>query len=54
MDEFIDRKGKPSNLDPHLAKDLRSHHANLGIDPIDWHTTYRTQHAWKQPEPEEA
>lgn len=52
-DEFIDRKGRPSNLDPNLAKDLRSHHGNFGIDPQDWTTTYRGAHFWKQPDPEE-
>lgn len=54
MDEYIDRKGKPSSLDPFLAKDLRSHHGNLGIDGVDWNTTYRTQHYWKQPDVEES
>ena len=49
MDEFYDMKGRPSKLDPALAKDLRSHHSNLGIDNMRWGTTYRDQHAWKQP-----
>ena len=53
LDEFIDRQGRPSALDPNLAKDLRSHHGNLGTDGQDYNTTYRTAHYWKQPSPEE-
>ena len=30
---FNDPKGRPSNLDPILAKDLRIHHFNLGSHP---------------------
>lgn len=47
--DFAGKKGAPSNLDPSLAKDLRSHHTTLGIDRADWGTTYRGQHYWKQP-----
>lgn len=49
MDTYLKTNGKPSKLDPSLAKDLRSHHSNLGIDAARWDTTYRDQHAWKQP-----
>lgn len=51
--DFIETNGKPSNLDPTLAKDLRSHHTTLGIDRAEWETTYRGQHFWKQPERED-
>lgn len=50
MDAFVNRGGKPSFLDPALAKDLRSHHSSLGIDGVDWGTTYKNAHYWKQPE----
>jgi hypothetical protein len=50
---YQDRHGRPSKLDPEMAKDLRSHHAKFGIDKKDWSTTYRREHYWKQPEIEE-
>lgn len=49
MDAFQNRGGKPSHLNPELAKDLRSHHSSLGIDANDWGTTYKNAHYWKQP-----
>ena len=49
MDAFQHRGGKPSHLNPELAKDLRSHHSSLGIDANDWGTTYKNAHYWKQP-----
>ncbi len=50
--EFLDRGYAANKLNPELAKDLRSHHSVLGNDKIDWNTTYRGEHFWKQPEKE--
>jgi len=47
--DFKPHGGKPSKLDPALAKDLRSHHGNFGIDPLDYGTSYGNSHGWKQP-----
>lgn len=47
--DFKPHGGKPSKLDPALAKDLRSHHGSFGIDALDYGTSYQNSHGWKQP-----
>jgi hypothetical protein len=38
------RKGIPGKLDSQMAKDLRSHHTNIGQGNQDWNTSYRQSH----------
>ena len=37
-DVHFDTKGRPGNLDPALAKDLRGHHFKLGSDGNSYQT----------------
>jgi len=41
--------GKPSNLDPELARELRSHHFSYGNNNWDPNSSseYRMNYAWK-------